>query len=189
MARTVEDSPRLSRGAAGFRGWLKVGGALLLSTAAAGCQPPTLEVDVPFAVVDWSPQDGASGVCPSWPVSVCFNEPVNPGSLGDLLLGRSESCDAGAPIANGGAVNGVWQRADQLGDGGSPNCAMLSPPPPGLTPGACYTIEIEGEDLHPGTAAAGDLPDGGTDLLPVTLRSIFQVADTSAGCIGSPDAG
>ncbi len=186
MAVHLEESART-----GARRRTRILGVALFAAAGLACQPPTLEVDVPFSAVNWSPQDGAAGVCPTWPISVCFNEPVDPGSLQDFLLGKSATCGPGAPIANGGTVNGVWQRADQVGTGGSANCAVFTPPSTGLTAGACYTIEVEGEDLHPGTAAAGDLGDGGTNELPVTLRSVFQVAGADGGgCIEpTPDAG
>ncbi len=158
---------------------------LALLVFAVACQPPTLELNVPFAAVNWSPADGTSGVCPTWPATVCFNEPVDPGSLGNFLIGQSADCDAGAPIASGGTVNASVERGDQAEDGGSPNCVVLTPPASGLQEDACYTIEVEGEDLHPGSGAAGVLPDGGAAVLPVTLRSIFKVAPSTEGCIAA----
>jgi hypothetical protein len=152
------------------------------------CQPPTLEVVAPLAVVNWSPQDGASGVCPSWPVSVCFNEPLSTSSLsGNVLLGTAEQCQPDSPIANGGTVTAQVQRGDVALVGGSADCVVITPTTP-LSAGDCYTIEVEGQDLGAGVGVAGQLSDGGSDVLPVTLRSLFQVAPTTAACIGA-DAG
>ncbi|MHB8418996.1 MAG: Ig-like domain-containing domain [Myxococcales bacterium] len=152
----------------------------------AACQAPTLELDVPLAAVNWSPQDGASGVCPSWPVTVCFNQPIDPSSLGDFLIGTNLTCREGAPIAS--SVDVTAQRADSANPLASPSCVVMAPPTGGWSAGACYTVEAEGEDLQAGAGVAG-LADGGTDLLPVTLRSVFQVAKNGSGCIEPPDAG
>jgi hypothetical protein len=152
------------------------------------CQQPALEVETPLAVVSWSPQDGASGVCPSWPVSVCFSEPLDSASLsGNVLLGTAEACMPDSPIANGGTVTAQLQRGDVAQSNGSPNCVVITPTVP-LTLSNCYTIEVEGEDLGAGVGVSGQLSDGGADLLFVTLRSVFQVAPSAASCIGT-DAG
>jgi hypothetical protein len=173
------------RPSAGKAGLLLLGAACL---ALVACQPPTLEVVAPLSVVNWSPQDGASGVCPSWPVSVCFNEPLSSSSLsGNVLLGTAEQCEPNSPIANGGTVTAQVQRGDVALSGGSASCVVITPTAP-LTDGACYTIEMEGQDLGAGVGVAGQLADGGSDVLPVTLRSLFQVAPNSASCIGA-DAG
>jgi hypothetical protein len=151
------------------------------------CQAPTLELVVPLAAIDWSPQDGASGVCPSWPVSVCFNQPIDPNSLGDFLIGPAKSCVSGAAI--GSALDVSAFRADTLTPGASPNCVVLPPPTAGWSFGTCYAVEAEGADLVGDGGVTGEVGDAGTDVLAVTLRSLFEVAPTSAGCIAVPDAG
>ncbi|HUB08335.1 MAG TPA: Ig-like domain-containing protein [Myxococcales bacterium] len=156
--------------------------SVVLCLVLGACQAPTLELEVPLAVVNWSPQDGATGVCPSWPVTVCFNQPIDPSSLPDFLVGTAQSCQSGSPIAASAGVAAL--RADTLKAGASPNCVVMAAPSAGWSAGACYTVEVEGEDLQPGGGAAGELPgDGGTDLLAVTLRSIFRVASDSSGCL------
>ncbi len=160
--------------------------ACLAPLLLAACQPPTLELDVPFAVVNWSPQDGATDVCPTWPVSVCFNQVVDQASLGAFLIGTAQSCQPGSPIAASADVAAL--RADALDPRESPDCVVMPAPGGGWTAGACYTVEVEGEDLQPGAGAAG-LTDGGSDRLAVTLRSIFQVAKDTSGCLPAPDAG
>jgi hypothetical protein len=152
------------------------------------CQAPILSAEVPLIVVNWSPQDGASDVCPTWPVSVCFNEPLETSRItGNVLLGASEQCNPGSPIANGGTVAAQVQRGDQALSGGSAYCAVITPTKP-LAASTCYTVEVEGQDLGAGDGVAGEISDGGIDLLPVTLRSLFQTAPSSASCIAA-DAG
>lgn len=154
--------------------------SLLVLLLLAACQAPTLDVEVPFAVVQWSPPAGASGVCPGWPVSVCFSEPLDPSTLGSIILGPASSCAPGATLTSEPSYAVAIES-------GNPNCAVIQPPAPGLTPGTCYALEVEGLDVT-GAPAAGALPDGGTDPLPVTLRSVFQVAADSSACL-MPDAG
>jgi hypothetical protein len=88
-------------------------------------------------------------------------------------------------------VTAQVQRGDVVLSGGAsadcpacPDCVVITPTKP-LTPATCYTIEVEGQDLGAGDGVAGELSDGGVDLLPITLRSLFQTALSSASCIGA----
>lgn len=156
--------------------------ALLSSLAIFACQAPTVEVSLPLGVVSFSPQDGASNVCPHWPATVCFNQPIDPAAMtnGDLLLGPA-SCAPRAAI-DGGVVSGVSASVAESDDAGNPICVTLTPSG-GLAPGSCYALEAEGADVTQTPVVSAD----GGDPLAVTVRSIFQVGGPQS-CF-SADAG
>jgi len=59
-----------------------------------GCGDPQLEVNVPLAVVNFSPHDGAAGIAVDARPTVCFNREMNPADAAGMLVLEKDTGEA-----------------------------------------------------------------------------------------------
>ncbi len=132
---------------------------LILGLGAAGCGQPTVNVVQPFAVVNWSPQDGATCIASDWTLGVCMSRAVDAKTLAQVKVRPLDaSGTAGTAVKTTNAVS----KNDA-------SCVTLTPPSAGLAPNAEFEIEL---DKGFGSS------DGAT--LGQTLTSRFHT--TAPGC-------
>ena len=104
-----------------------------------------MNVVQPFAVVNWSPQDGATCIATDWTLGVCMTRKVDAKTLAQVKVRPLDSAGtAGDAVTTTNAVS----KNDT-------SCVTITPPSAGLAPNAEFEIELgkgfgSGRRRHPG---------------------------------------
>lgn len=106
---------------------------VLLGLGAAGCGQPTVNVVEPFAVVNWSPQDGATCIATDWTLGVCMTRAVDGKTLGAVtVLPLDASGKPGTAVKSAVAV----VKSDS-------SCLTITPTPSGMKANTEYEMHLD----------------------------------------------
>lgn len=99
---------------------------------AAGCGSPTVNVLEPFAVIDWTPHDGANCIATDWTLGACMNRDVDAASLTHVTVRE---------VAADGTLSTSAEKTTPSLSASDAACIQIKPA--GLKDGTEYAIDLD----------------------------------------------